>query len=62
MSAWERAANAAEENPKYHSLIDTTAEQDDVDFMEDGSSPVPLSEPEFIDMTEEDEASIKGAA
>lgn len=56
MSAWERAANAAEENPKYHPLIDTTAEQDDVEFMEDGSAPAPLSEPEFIDITEEDEA------
>jgi hypothetical protein len=33
-------------------------EDEEADFLEDGATPAPLSEPDFIDMTPEDEANI----
>ncbi|RCW27795.1 hypothetical protein DFR48_102281 [Ciceribacter lividus] len=57
--AWELAANAAEANPRYHPASHAT--EDEADFLEDGETPAPLSEPDFVDMTSEDEANIRGA-
>lgn len=57
--AWENAAYAAEDNPRYHPA--TLEPSDDVAFLEDGSEPAPLSKPEFVEMTPDDEASIREA-
>lgn len=57
--AWELAANAAEANPRYHPAAHTP--HDEADFLEDGATPAPLSDPDFVDMTQEDEADIRAA-
>ncbi|NSL24922.1 hypothetical protein [Agrobacterium tumefaciens] len=57
--AWETAAYAGEDNPRYHPV--TLEPSDDVAFLEDGSEPAPLSKPEFVKMTPDDEASIREA-
>lgn len=68
-AAWRVAANAAHNNPRYQSICNTTEEEEDdefeeleVDYIESGSTPAPLSEPQFIDMTDKDETYIRGEA
>ncbi|MGV1752499.1 hypothetical protein [Agrobacterium sp. CG674] len=55
--AWQRAANAAEANPRY--LPTTPQPSEEATFLEDGRKPAPLSEPEFVEMTPEDQANIQ---
>lgn len=35
--------------------------EEEADFLEDGATPAPLSETDFVDMTREDEAKIRAA-
>lgn len=36
--------------------------EEEADFLEDGATPAPLSEPDFVSVTPEDEALINGSA
>ncbi|MDR5009445.1 hypothetical protein RGK87_10515 [Agrobacterium fabacearum] len=56
-AAWESAADAAEDNPRYAAV--TLEPSDEAAFLEDGGGPTPLSKPDFIYMTPADEASIR---
>ncbi|SOE08504.1 hypothetical protein SAMN05877838_0226 [Hoeflea halophila] len=58
--AWDRAAYEAEKNPRFRPVGLQPLADDSVDFVEPGDSPAP--EPDFEDMTEADEESIRGVA
>lgn len=55
--AWENSAYAAEDNPRYHPA--TLEPSDDAAFLEDGGEPAPLSKPDFVEMTPDDELNIR---
>lgn len=63
LDTFEKASMALQSWSNYFAVMDEMVKENDgIEFLEGGSNPAPLSEPEFIDLTEEDEASIKGAA
>ena len=63
LDTFEKASMAFQSwSEHFAGMAEVVKRNEGIEFLVDGSIPAPLSEPEFIDMTAEDEASIKGAA
>lgn len=62
LDTFEKASMAFQSWSNYFAVMAEVVKRNDgIEFLVDGSTPAPLSEPEFIDMMAKDEASIKGA-